>query len=327
MWWSVKEAKLQPKSRQRYEDVLRVHLRPEFGNAPIGSITHEWVRDFLASKARETKTVKDEAGNESIEAKYAPGTLHKIHTTLSSIMQEAVKRGIIGTNPCRGVAADVVSKERRKMEFLEPAEAHALADAITPHHRPAVLTAAFTGLRAGELWALRRRDIDLTPGRERITVQRALKMWRDCKPEFGSTKTEQIRTVELAPEVAELLRDHLSHTPSSPDALVFTNEAGGPVHHTAWTRNHFRPAVRKALPHKPGLRVHDLRHTFVSLLIHQGVNAKAVAAQAGHASAAMTLDRYGHLYPADDARIRKALSAAYHEPEREVNVVPLRQAG
>lgn len=172
--------------------------------------------------------------------------------------------------------------------------------------------------------ALRVRDVDLQRGR--LTVSRALKVWRQGTPEFGPTKTDEPRTVELAPELQALLSEHIAAIPHpTPDSLVFTNAAGGPIHQVAWLRNHFKPAVARALPDHPTLRLHDLRHTFVSLLLEQGVNVKAIAAQAGHASAAMTLDRYAHIYPADDARVKNALSAAFTSATRptDSNVVDL----
>jgi len=320
-WWSVKASKLQPKSADRYEQVLRAHLTPEFGQAPVASINREWIRDFLAGLASQTKTTTDAAGHTTVEPKYAPGTLHKIHTTLSSIMQEAVVRGIVTANPCRGVAADVVRPQTRQMDCLTPAEVALLADAITPHYKDLIYVAAYTGLRAGELHALRVKDVDLTQGR--IRVSRALKVWRQGTPEFGSTKTDKPRTVELAPEILELLTAHIHSIPHpTPDSLVFTNAAGGPIHQVAWLRNHFKPATSKALPDHPTLRFHDLRHTFVTMLIQQGVNVKAIANQAGHASAAMTLDRYSHYFPADDAKVKNALSAAFtsatHPPASNV---------
>jgi integrase len=317
-WTAVRAASLEPKTRARYAQVVRTHLLPEFGNAAVGDISREWVRDFLAQLSA---------------TDIAPGTVHKVKTTLSSIMAEAVERNMLSANPCHGVSAKVVRRERRKMQVLTPPEVHALADAITPHYRTLILTAAFTGLRAGELHALRRRDVDLPNGT--LTVERALKVWKDGTPTFGPTKTDEPRQVALAPELVEELSrlptlssgglvnrpDHGHSSPAvrpKPDDLVFVNANGTAIHQVAWLRNHFKPARVRALPDHEDLRFHDLRHTFVSLLIQQGVNVKAIAAQAGHARAAMTLDVYGHLFPGDDAPVREALSAAWTTPAAEV---------
>jgi integrase len=153
-----------------------------------------------------------------------------------------------------------------------------------------------------------------------------LKAWADGVAEFGAPKTRQSRRkVALIPELVHLLADHLANY--KPDDLVFQSmRGGGPVHQVAFMRNFFRPARNKVLPDHPNLRFHDLRHTFVSMLIAQNVNVKAIARQTGHTSAAMVLDTYGHLYNDDADRIvREALSAAYSQAQQP-NVVPLREA-
>lgn len=213
------------------------------------------------------------------------------------------------------------------MVCLTAAEVLALADAIDPHYRTLVLTAAYTGLRAGELHALRHQDVDLLDGR--LTVCRALKIWRGGVPEFGapgevSTKTGKIRIVELAPELCELLAAHLSPG-GARDALVFTNLDGGAIYQSSFLKHYYKPARDRVLPNHPTLRFHDLRHTYVSLLIQQNIHPKMIADQAGHASVAMTMDRYGHLFPADNLKVKTALSAAFNsaapEPERHLHAV------
>jgi hypothetical protein len=204
---------------------------------------------------------------------------------------------------------------------VEHRPTHAICDAALGPYRSSEQAPA------DELWDSLGPEM-LCPAIEngRLRMERALKVWRQGTPEFGPTKTDKPRTVELAPQILELLTTHIAAVPHpTPDSLVFTNTAGGPIHQVSWLRNHFKPAVARALPDHPTLRLHDLRHTFISLLIAQGVNVKAIAAQAGHASAAMTLDRYAHIYPADDAKVKNALSAAYASATRpaDSNVIDL----
>ncbi len=175
LWQGVTWSRLQPSSRARYEQVLRAHLLPEFGTSPVGTITRERVRDFLARLARTIQPATHPNGklNPRAGQLYAPGTIHKVHTTLSAIMGEAVERGMLTANPCRSVTTKLLKPEHRKMDCLTPAEVLALADAIDPHYRVLILTAAYSGLRAGELHALRRRDVDLLPGRSADSQPRA----------------------------------------------------------------------------------------------------------------------------------------------------------
>jgi len=95
---------------------------------------------------------------------------------------------------------------------------------------------------------------------------------------------------------------NLAERPHGPDDLVFTAPQGGPLREQKFVAGIFKPAAARAgLPHR--LRFHDLRHTCASLLIAQGASVKAVQAQLGHASATVTLDRYGHLFPDELQRL------------------------
>jgi integrase len=341
-WKRIKWAALEPRSRARYEQIVRQHLMPEFGEAKVGDITREWVRDYLAGLTTngQVATITDRDGNRKPNPRagqpYAAGTIHKVRTTLSSIMSEAVERKMVTSNPCHSIKRndfrDVVQDEPRKMEFLTPDQIDALADAIDldrkgqrrpgregNRYRVLVLTAAYTGLRASELHALRVRDIDLENGL--LTVSRSLKEWKNSalgEPGvaiFGTTKTKKPRSVELDDQLVADLAAYLAPdpggTPPLPDSLVFVNAGGGPIHEVTWLRNWYKPAVKRALPELTGqLRFHDLRHTYVSLLIAAGIHPKEIAAQAGHASVAMTMDRYGHLSPAASPKIKSGLAAA-----------------
>jgi integrase len=132
-----------------------------------------------------------------------------------------------------------------------------------------------------------------------------------------------------------LPRPCLVDRPHSPDDLVFTMPAGGPLRASKWAERYFKPAAAAAgLP--DALRVHDLRHSAASLLIHQGASVKAVQAQLGHKSATVTLDRYGHLWPDEledlAERLDRAHAAALEvrwadevKPHGSPAVVPIRK--
>lgn len=177
------------------------------------------------------------------------------------------------------------------MTILTAAEVRALADAMPREQdRLAVYVAAYTGLRAGELWALRQRDIDLDA--RRLTVARALKDAHGHL-EFGDTKTDRSRrVVSLSLFLVNMIATHFDKIRADPDALVFTSPGGangrragdgGPVRHGLFVRRYFKPAVEAALPpDKHALRFHDLRHTCASLLIHDGASILLVQARLGH---------------------------------------------
>jgi integrase len=107
--------------------------------------------------------------------------------------------------------------------------------------------------------------------------------------------------------LSEFIAEHLARDVSDdPDALVFTTQEGKPLRNSNFRRRVWQPAVADAgLP--DGLRIHDLRHTCASLLIAQGAHPKAVQVHLGHSSIAVTMDRYGHLFPSDMETLAAAL--------------------
>jgi integrase len=216
----------------------------------------------------------------------------------------------------------------REMLFLDGAQVEQLADAVTPHYRVLVYFLAYTGLRFGEAVALKTKRLDLLRGACEV-VESATEVGSQL--EWGTTKTDERRTVRLPRFLCDLLAAHLADQPRDLDALVFTAPMGGPLRERKFLHGQLKPAARRAsLP--VTLRSHDLRHTAASLLIRQGASIKAVQKTLGHKSAVMTLDRYGHLWPdeLDDLaerldRARAAAAAAELSPQRRPAVVPIRK--
>jgi integrase len=141
----------------------------------------------------------------------------------------------------------------------------------------------------------------------------------DGRLHWGGVKTHEARMARLPRSVANELGAYLAGRPQDAEALVFTASLGGPLRPHTWVTNVFRPALRGA-----GLsearRLYDLRHTGASLLIARGASVKAVQAQLGHATASITLDTYGHLFPSElealAARLEQARTAALANRER-----------
>jgi integrase len=186
----------------------------------------------------------------------------------------------------------------------------AVADAIDPFYRTLVYTAAYTGLRAGELLALTRGDVELLRGV--LHVRRALKDV-DGTLEIGPTKTHTTRTVSLPKFLREMLAAHMGQLPDGlPTALLFPSKTGKPLRHNLFYRRHFKRAVRASLPaEKHGLRFHDLRHTCAALSVAAGAHVKLISARLGHSSVQITLDRYAHLFPSVEEALAEQLDAIY----------------
>ena len=288
--WLRTTVHLKPKTKVGYESILRHRLLPRFGGMAVGAIGQLEVRRFVAERA--------EAGD-------AAGTIHNSFNVLRLVLSTALGAGAIRANPCRGVR--MPRSPRQEMLFLQPAQLVALADAITPRYRALVLVAGYTGLRAGELGALRVSRVDLV--RATLAVHESLADVNG-KLVFGPTKTHAVRTVGMPPFLCETLADHLVRFPPGTDGLVFTSPRGAPLRHNLFYARHFKPAVARAgLPE--ALRFHDLRHTCAAMLIAQGAHPRAMMERLGHSSVEVTLDRYGHLLPGLDATLTAGLESTY----------------
>jgi len=158
---------------------------------------------------------------------------------------------------------------------------------------PLALFAVTTGMRIGEILAVRWSDVNWATNQ--IHVQRSLNDQR----KFDEPKSKNsVRRINMSPTLISALKRHqLKSAPNEFD-LVFCNSVGKPLNRINVVMREFKPALRRA--GLRSIRFHDLRHTFASLLIHQGENIKYIQSQMGHASAQITWDRYGHLMPEVD---------------------------
>jgi integrase len=294
VWRETRYASFQPRTVARYESVLNAHLTPEFGSKRVSAIDRAAVRQYFARLAKRCA-----------DGEMTGGNCHKIATTLSSIMSEAVELGWAQANPCSRARGLPSSKPSRKAAFLTRDEIEALITAMDPRYRLLLRSAAFTGLRQSELFALRRRHVDQLHGR--VRVEDAIKAWQQGQPVFGDTKSGKGRTVGLEPELRQQLSDHLAQLGGS-DALIFTKDDGGPIRETSWRRNFWLPAVADALPGRV-VNFHDLRHCCASMLIASGANALEIKEWMGHASIQTTYNTYGHLFEDNVDDLASRLSA------------------
>jgi len=130
---------------------------------------------------------------------------------------------------------------------------------------------------------------------------------------FGPTKNYRNRTIVLPGFLRDMLNDHLvNHTAPGPDGLLFTAENGAPLRNSNFNRRMWQPVVAACgLPEN--LRMHDLRHTAVALLISQGAHPEAIKRYLGHSSIAVTMDIYGHLFPSDAEDLADKLDALWRD--------------
>jgi integrase len=242
---------------------------------------------------------------------------------LSLVLGLAVRDGRLARNPAVGVP--LPRTVRGEQIFLSYAQVDDLA-AAAGRDRLAILFLAYTGVRYGEMAALRVRNLNLLRRRALIAEAVADVNGRAI---FGTPKTHQRRQVPVPRFLAEELAVHVAD--KEPGDFVFA-EQGGVLHLRNFRRMSFDPAVRAA--GLDGLTPHALRHTAASLAIASGANVKVVQTMLGHQSATMTLDLYGHLLNdqldevADAMDAARAAEASARRPAAAVAVLPTgRSAG
>ena len=278
-----------PTTMARDEASLRNHILPAFGDVELRGVQPLDVQQWVAH----------------LEGKgLAPATIHKAYQILARVFEAAVVDGRLTRSPCRGVKLPKV--EASEMRFLSPDEVATLADVIDPRYRAMVLTAAYGGLRFGELAALRADRFNEL--RRTLVVEETL-VEVNGRFTFGPPKSKASRrTVMLPAGLVEVIGDHIA-VHADPSGLMFSAPAGGPIRRTHFRQRVWQPAVR-ASAGEP-CRFHDLRHSHAALLIAQGTHPKVIQERLGHASIKTTLDVYGHLYEGLDEAAADALDEAF----------------
>lgn len=227
-----------------------------------------------------------------IEGGCSTATANRYLSTLRSMLAFAVSDGRLARNVAAGVPLPRGAKVRREGQFLTLEELHALSDAATGKYAELVTLLGLCGLRWGELAGLRRGDLVQVPG-PGIRVQRAvLASSHDGSLYVDTLKGRRARTVPLPHEAQEIVARWAAD--AGPDEWLFAAPEGGPLSESNWKRSVGWTRATAGIA-RPSLRVHDLRHTAASIWLGSGADPKVVQRVLGHASAAMTMDLYGHL--------------------------------
>lgn len=266
-------------------------VEPTWGDVAVDQITTPRIRAWIAKMDG------------------APATREKSLRVLRGILRMAVEEGRIARNPAEGVAVGGLGA-RRSGRALDAAQIAALVAALRAPHSDIAAVLAVTGLRWSELAALDVRDVDVAGERVLLRVR---KRW--VKEENGKrvlkegTKrgVKHERAVPVVGEAAEIVRRRAQgRLPTQP---LFVSPRGGRLDSRNWRRESGWTDATVSL-HLDGLRPHDLRHTAATLLLRASGDIKAVQSWLGHATAAITLDTYGHVMTDSVNRAADALGAA-----------------
>ncbi len=293
-WLTGASRSLRPSTASTYERHIRLHILPTLGRLPVARLRPEQLDRLYAG----------------LLAKGLSRTsVQHIHAILRRSLSQATRRGVIARNPTDLV--DPPGRDHPEMQVLSVDQARALlATAKTGRHadlEALYVLALTTGMRRGELLALRWADVDVIKRTLTVTgtLQRVKHSDGTSTLERAQPKTKtSMRQIPLTAAAVDALKRHaqrqgqqraVAGSEWTDTGLVFTNERGGAVEPRNLLSRSFAPLLAEAgIPH---VRFHDLRHTAATLMAAQGVHTKVVSEMLGHASIGITLDLYSHVTP------------------------------
>jgi integrase len=303
-WEGWAATQVSAKTLERYRELLAHHVRPRLGSRAIQKLR---TVDFAELYGTLQQPKPEGAG-------LAPRTVGHVHRLLHRVFGHAVKWSVIGSNPI--AAAEPPRVQRAEIEILAPEQIKAVLDALRgrPLYPVAVVGLA-TGMRRGEIAALRWGDVDLDGGK--VRVERSLEQ-TNAGLAFKAPKTKAgRRAISVPPSIVAELRDHwrrqqeqrlaLGVGKAGAEDLVFARPDANPWPPDSLTADW---ALTVRLLKLPKVTLHALRHTHVSQLIAAGLDVVTVSRRIGHSNPTVTLGVYAHLFGNTDDRAAAAVETA-----------------
>ena len=281
-------------THRNYRELLVNYIIPGLGYTKLQALTPQQVQAFYSKKLSDG---------------LSPKTINNIHGLLHKALSNAVKWNILPRNVCDAVTPPRIPRKEKTVLSIE--QAHTLLRQIKNHRMEALFTLAIvTGMRCGELLALRWQDIDLATCS--LQVKRTVNYIKGYGHVESEPKTiKSRRQIRLPLFVVEVLLRHRTRQEEQRRAsvdvwverdLVFTTAQGNYIALTT-LRRAFNSILKKAgLPH---MRFHDLRHSAATILLSRGTHPKVVQEILGHSQIAMTLDVYSHVLPSMQEDVTK----------------------
>ena len=273
-----------------YQTTIRVHLKPALGAIRLEALNAHTIQRFYNSLSKP----------EGDKPPLSPKTVKNIHGVLHKALKQAVLIGYIRSNPTD--ACTLPRIEKKQIQPLDEAQSKLFLGAIKGHRLEDLFTfTLFTGLREGEAMGLTWDRVNFDNGTILIDRQLQREKKKDGAYLFAPLKNDKARTITPAPWVVQLIRSHKARQNEQrlkagalweDSGLVFTDELGHHLAiHTVYTS--FKKVAAQI--GRPDARFHDLRHSYAVAAIRSGDDIKTVQGNLGHATAAFTLDVYGHV--------------------------------
>ena len=279
------QIKVRPSSHKTYEGYIRNHIKPAIGSIPLTKLTTLDLQKLYQKLLTEGRVEQKESGKQA--KGLSPKTVRNINQVISSAMQLAIQQHLISHDPTDGCA--LPKTEHREMQTLS-------ADQLTAFLLEAKHSGVFemyyielaTGLRRGELLGLKWEDIDFTT--QTLRVRRQVGRINGEVREAPLKTKKAYRTISLGTDAVGILKQQREKRPSS--SYVFPDPTGGPIASNSVLHMLHQVLDQAGLPE---IRFHDLRHTFATLALQNGVDVKTVSGMLEHFSAGFTLDTYAHV--------------------------------
>lgn len=287
-WLEVHRYKVRPRTYERYEAIVRLHIVPRLGRVSLQKLTGQHLEKMYADLQK---------------AGLSATTVDAVHNMLHTALDRAVRLGLVGRN-----VSELVSpprKEHREAKALTPEQVRQFLEAIKGHPRETLFILALaTGMRRGELLGLKWQDINLDNAT--LQVRRALNRmptgqgYKETEPKTKSGR----RSIALVPFAVEALRRHWQSQQEEKARAgevwedhdyVFCDPDGSHLDpgHDVYVQ--FKKVLKQA--GLPDLRFHDLRHSMATMLLQKKVHPKIVQEVLGHSSIDITMDIYSHVLP------------------------------
>jgi integrase len=286
-------------SRDKY--LVTNHVKPSIGRVKLKNVNALHLQSLY---------------RERLDSGLSGSTVQKIHHVLHKALTQAMRWDLIPRNHADSVKAPTPTP--KEMHPLSVLEARQLLEAARGDRLEALYVLAIhTGMRRGELLALKWADVDLDLAT--VRVRRTLTRGEDGRGYVvgAATKSGKGRHVRLTPRAVEALKRHRARQAKEKlkvgglyrdQDLVFAGEGGNPINPSNLRNRSFKPLLERT--GLPRITFHDLRHTCASLLFQRNVHPKFVQELLGHASVAITLDTYSHMLPGMGSEAADAIESA-----------------
>lgn len=302
---------VKPHTVVSYKAQIANHIKPAIGAVRLETLDTPTIQQFYNQLAKTGQRVPKRSKSGEIikrdgrtvyeEAPLSPKTIKNIHGVLHKALQQAIAAGLIRYNPAD--ACTLPRVERAELHPLDELDTKAFLTAIKGHDFEVLYTVTlFTGMRQGEVLGLTWGCVDFSGGTILIKQQLQREKKAGGQYQLVPLKNDKPRTITPAPFVMELLRQHRKTQAAwqlragelweNPAGLVFTNEIGGHLSAVTVLKKYKRVVAAIG---RPDARFHDLRHSYAVAAIRAGDDIKTVQGNLGHATAAFTLDVYGHV--------------------------------